>query len=160
MGCRRRRFRTLVNSCNRLGATMSPKNTETTLPPSLLKMMFRRRICDVFSSQIVGGKPRRVRCEEDSNKTVASFSLHGACFECVQASRHGVPCEPPTRCSMCKSAFTEDEAFRKAVIKAKRNRATATKKTKHSGSPPSHSDTSEPPSPFKSTYFVKAGEGC
>ena len=102
----------------------------------------RRRICDVFSSQIAGGKPRKVCCEEDCNKTVASFSLHKACFECVQASRHGVPCEPPTLCSMCEAAFTEDEAFRKAVVKAKRDRATAKKKSKRSGSPPPHSDTS------------------
>ena len=126
-----------------------------------LRGCFRRRICDVFSSQIAGGKPRKVCCEEDCNKTVASYSLHKACFECVQKSRHGVPCEPPTLCSMCEDTYTDDEAFRKAVIKAKRDRATAKKKAKRSSSPPSHSsDTSEPPSPFKSTYFVKAGEGC
>ena len=99
-------------------------------------------------------------CEDDCNKTVASHSLHEACFESVQKERHGVLCEPPTLCSMCEETYTEDEAFRKAVIKAKRDRATAKKKAKRSGSPPPQSDASDQSSPFKSTYLVKAGESC
>ena len=37
---------------------------------------------------------------------------------------------------MCEGAYTEDEDFRKAVVKAKRDRATAKKKLKRSQLPP------------------------
>ena len=104
-------------------------------------------------------------CSNDEcNKTVASYSKHTTCFECTTDFRDGVPCEPPTVCSICIDAFTHDEAFRKAMAKGKRDRATAKKKEKRSrkGAPEttdSDATASPHPSPAKSTYWLRLAMG-
>ena len=100
---------------------------------------------------------------EECNKTVASYSLHSTCFECTTDFRDGVPCEPPTVCPICTDAFTNDEAFRKAMVKGKRDRATAKKKAKRPRKSfletDSESNTSPHPSPAKSTYSLRLAMG-
>ena len=100
---------------------------------------------------------------EECNKTVASYSLHSTCFECTTDFRDGVPCEPPTVCPTCMDAFANDEAFRKAMVKGKRDRATAKKKAKRPRKSfletDSESNTSPHPSPAKSTYSLRLAMG-
>ena len=100
---------------------------------------------------------------EECNKTVASYSLHTTCFECTTDFRDGVPCEPPTVCPTCTDAFANDEAFRKAMVKGKRDRATAKKKAKRPRKSfletDSESNTSPHPSPAKSTYLLRLAMG-
>ena len=103
-------------------------------------------------------------CSNDEcNKTVASYSLHTTCFECTTDFRDGVPCEPPTVCPICTDAFANDEAFRKAMVKGKRDRATAKKKAKRPRKTfletDSESNTSPHPSPAKSTYSLRLAMG-
>ena len=58
-----------------------------------------------------------------------------------------------------KSSFANDEAFRKAMVKGKRDRATAKKKAKRPRKTfletDSESNTSPHPSPAKSTYSLR-----
>ena len=104
-------------------------------------------------------------CSNDEcNKTVASYSKHTTCFECTTDFRDGVPCEPPTVCPICVDAYSHDEAFRKAMEKGKRDRATAKKKAKRSRKhlpETTDSDTtnSPHPSPAKSTNSLRLAKG-
>ena len=94
------------------------------------------------------------------NNTVANYSKHSKCFECVKIDRRGIPCEPGTLCrGSCDVAFAEDPDFARAMLKGQRDRKSA-KERSAKNKPPQH-DTDEPPPlpPKPGISFVKWREG-
>ena len=79
-----------------------------------------------YPSQIAGGTGRRLCSQIDCNGTVASYSKHSECFECVKMLRGGVPCEPGSLCpGECFTSFGEDQTYARAMLKGQRDRKSA-----------------------------------
>ena len=112
-----------------------------------------------FESQIVEGTGRRLCSRVKCNGTVAAYSKHTMCFECVKASRGGIPCEPGSLCpGECSTAFKNDDTFARAMLKGQRDRKSAKERLARKKQRPSN-DMPPPTPPKLGITFVKWCKG-